>query len=475
MKLRNKISLLSAICLILLASCKKSTIFENPYSYITPEDAFSSADRIDKSAVAMYDALQDPNFLCGRVLIYADQRGIDESPNAYFGNVGFLPNLSAGDGTVGASWRDGYNTIFVANNFLQNFTPKMNLVTADKANQYVGEAKYIRSLCYFYLVNLWAQPYYKWNATDTTTLGVPLVLQAVSTTDDPFSSANQIPRATIKAVYDQMEADLLEAKDKLPVPSSDAFTRVARANKSSALALLMRLYLYEGKWDKASAFADSVMSYSSILGLNASPEQTFQSPYTSKESIFSVAMSGGDNPGTNNSLGQHYGAKARGDINISGDYVALMDTVNDARYRKLMQISKGLFWTLKYPGITTDFVPVMRYAEVLLTKAEALARLSPGSVDANALGYVNQVRKRSNPNLTITATTQQGLIDSILKERRIELAFEGHGIFEYQRTGRDLPAHYGQPLQAWGSQRMVLPMPDYDIRKNPNLKQNPGY
>lgn len=469
----KKILNISLALLFAVSACKKSTVFEDPYSYITPDAAFSSADKIEKSAVGMYDALQNLNFLCGRVLIYADQRGIDESPNTYFGNVGFIPNLTGSDGTVGASWRDGYNTIYVANNFLQNFQSKTDLVTADKANQYVGEAKFIRALCYTYLVNLWAQPYNKtWSNTDTTTLGVPLVLTASS---DPFAASNQVARAKVVDVYAQIEADLLEAKDKLPAPSSDGFTRVARANKTSALALLSRIYLYEGKWQKASDYADSVMTYSSILKLNSSPELTFTSPYTSGESIFSVAMNGADNPNTNNSLGQHYGSHARGDINISGDYVALMDSLHDARYTKLIESYKGLFWTKKYPGITTDFVPVIRYAEILLTKAEAVARLNTAGVDASALGFLNQVRERSNPSLPVVAATQPALIDSILKERRIELAFEGHGIIEFQRTGRDLPVHYGLPVTPWASQRSVLPIPEYDLQKNPNLAKNPGY
>ncbi|MBV4359143.1 RagB/SusD family nutrient uptake outer membrane protein [Pinibacter aurantiacus] len=469
----KKIINISLALLFAVSACKKSNVFEDPYAYITPDAAFSSPDKIEKSAVGMYDALQNLNFLCGRVLIYADQRGIDESPNSYFNNVGFLPNLTASDATASLSWRDGYNTIYVANNFLQNFQSKTDMVTADKANQYVGEAKFIRALCYTYLVNLWAQPYNKtWNNTDTTTLGVPLVLTASA---DPFAASNQVPRAKVVDVYSQIEADLLEAKDKLPAPSSDAFTRVARANKTSALALLSRIYLYEGKWQKASDYADSVMSYSSILKLNSSPELTFQSPYTSGESIFSVAMNGADNPNTNNSLGQHYGSHSRGDINVSGDYVALMDTLHDARYKKLIESYKGLFWTKKYPGITTDFVPVIRYAEVLLTKAEALARLNTAAADASALGFLNQVRLRSNSTLPVVAATPSALVDSIVAERRIELAFEGHGIIEFQRTGRALPAHYGIPATPWASQKSVMPIPDYDRQKNPNLAQNPGY
>lgn len=464
-------------CLIagtVVPACKKSDIFKDPQNAIPADQAYSTPDRIEKSSVGMYDALQNSNFFGGRVLIYADIRGLDAIPSSYFGNMGFYSSANSSDGTIGSAWQGAYRTIYQANLFIAGFTPNAGLVSPDKANQYIGEAKFIRSLVYFYLVNLWAQPY---NFTaDASHPGVPLVLAPAA---DPFATSNNIPRNTVKEVYSQIESDLLDAEAKLPAPGGDAFTNVARATKGAARALLMRLYLYKGDWAKANQYADAVIGMNNYsLNVN-NPMLAFRPPYTTAESIFSVAMSGADNPNTNASLGQHYGPRARGDISISTDFINLMDTTVDRRYRafggdSMMEISNKAYWTRKYTGLTTDFVPVLRYAEVILSKAEALAKLANGTVDANAVALVNQIRSRANA-APIAPLTQQDLINLIIRERRIELAFEGQGSLEFQRNKMDLPAHSTVPLQTWGSNYRVLPIPKYDTDKNPNLKQNDGY
>jgi hypothetical protein len=454
-------------------SCKKSDLFKAPQNSIAADQAFSTPDRIEKASVGMYDALQNSNYFGGRVLVYADIRGLDAIPNAFFGNMGFYSSTNSSDGTVATAWQGAYRTIYQANLFLQGFTPKASVVSQAKADQYVGEAKYIRSLCYFYLVNLWAQAYNF--TTDASHPGVPLVLTAAA---DPFSPVNNLPRATVKQVYDQMEQDLLDAEAKLPLSVSDAFTNVARATKGAARGLLTRLYLYKGDWTKANQYADAVIN-SGLYSLNTNnPITAFRPTYATKESIFSVAMSGADNPNTNNSLGQHYNPRARGDISISVDYINLMDTTVDLRYRakggdSLVERFGGAFWTRKYSGLTTDFVPVLRYAEVILSKAEALAKLATG-VDPTAVTLLNSIRTRSNASVVAPAT-KQDLIDALVKERRIELAFEGQGSLEFQRNKLDLPAHSTVPVQPAGSNYRVLPIPKYDTDKNPNLKQNTGY
>jgi hypothetical protein len=453
-----------------ITSCTKQDLFTEPTNSISDVDAYSNASRIDKSAVGMYDALQNANFFGGRILVYVDQRGLDANQNSFFGSMGAYTTLNANDVTVASAYQGGYRTIYTANLFYQSFLPNQSLVPVAKANQYIGESKFIRALCYFYLVNLWAQPY--GYTADNSHLGVPLVLTAAT---DPFAPSNNLPRATVKQVYDQMEADLLDAEAKLPASYPDAFTQVARATQGSARALLARLYLYKGDYAKANTYADLVIN-SGKYALQPNIASVFNT-YTTNESIFSVAMSGGDNPNTNNSLGQHYGINpGRGDVNITSDYISLMNTAVDKRYLNLTKLYSGTNWSLKYPGLTVDYVPVIRYAEVLLIKAEALARSAgSGVIDPTALALVQQVRDRSAGGL-LTVATQQDLINAILKEKRIELAFEGHNYLDMQRTKQDLPAHgFVTTVIKYGNNLRVLPIPTYDIQKNPNLVQNPGY
>jgi tetratricopeptide (TPR) repeat protein len=467
----KKINIIAAGLIAIFASvgCNK-TLNEQPFSYISDVDAFSNASRIDKSAVGMYDALQNANYFGGRILIYADIRGVDAQANTFFGNMNQFSTLSSSDGTTAAAWQGAYRTIYECNLFVKNFTPNIGLVTPAKANQYLGEAEFIRSLCYFYLVNMWAQPYAY--TSDASHPGVPLVLVAAA---DPFAASNNLPRASVKAVYAQIEADLLDAESKLPdYNAADTYNSTSRATKGAARALLSRLYLYKGDYTNSAAYANKIMTTSNPYALNADPVTRFRT-YTTNESIFSVAMDGGDNPNTNAALGQHYGAAKRADITVANVFVGLMSTV-DKRFTNLIQSVSGAYWTTKYNAGTTDWVPVLSYPEVILNRAEALANLATGTTaDPTALTLANQIRLRSDPTHPIVAATKSDLITAILTERRIELAFEGQGSLDFLRTHRDIPAHVGASLQPWGSDYTVLPIPKYDTDKNPNLAQNHGY
>lgn len=463
-----RVILLSAFVVLTVSSCKKQ-LFEEPYSSLSPASAFETADRIEKAAIGMYDQLQNANYLGGRVLIYADVRGTDVNPSSYFNPLPQFTTVTANDGLTAGAWQGAYRTIGEANLFLKNMAAAGNIVSAAKANQYTGEAKFIRALSYFYLVNLFAQPY-KFTA-NATHFGVPLVLTSSAA---PFDSSNQLPRSTVAQVYDQMEADLKDAEAKLPVDYSDpSMANVARATKGAARALLARIYLYKGDYPNAVTYANYIINSGGKYGMNADPLTAFRT-FTTKESIFSVAHNTTDNPNTNNALGQHYSPSKRGDINVSNEYVALMDQTKDLRYLNLITTVSSNYWTLKYtlPG---DWAPILRYPEMLLIKAEALANQATG-VSAEALGLVNDVRARSHAD-PIVALTKQDLIDKILIERRIELAFEGQGSFDYLRTGRGIPAHGIVTAQAYGSNYTVLPIPFYETSKSPILEsqKNPGY
>lgn len=458
-------------------SCEHQ-IFEDPYAQLPPEEAFSTAERIEKSATGMYDALQNRDFLGGRVLIYADIRGIDAGVPTFFGNMSSFNTLISTDLTVRNAFVGAYRTVNEANLFLKNIAQYGGVATPENEAKYIAEAKFIRALTYFYLVNLWAQPY---NFTpDASHLGVPLVLSA---TDLPFDPSHRVGRSTVKEVYDQIILDLTEALPNLPdAPQVKSFASVARATKGAVYALLSRIYLYQGKYQDALSNANSVIGLN-VYDLNSDPKETFTT-YTTNESIFSVAHSGGDNPNTNHALGQHYSPNNRADIQASSDFVNLM-SASDLRRKNLITtvVTEGVdgapdvttYWNGKYTTIG-DWAPIMRYSEVILTKAEALANLESGTIaNAEALTLVNDIRHRSDPTTTILAATKQQLINAILLERRIELAYEGHGIFEYLRTGRDIPAHGSVLLQEWGSSYVVFPFPFAETQQNPNLDQNDDY
>jgi len=439
----------------------------------TIDDTFADATRIQSSLYGVYDGLQNAEFLGGRALIYSDIRGGDtDVPTQYFGNVPLFQMLST-DTYASGAWTGGYQTVFAANSFIQNLAANASKVTPEQAAQYTAEARSIRALTYFHLVNLFAQPYgFTANASH---LGVPLQLTAATGATEAFESLPA--RATVDEVYNQIITDLTESIPALPTTNSDDFARVARMTRGAAQALLARVYLFKGDYQKAGDAAQAVIS-SGLYGLNADPQTPFDT-YTTNESIFSVAMNIQDNPNTNNAIGQHYGRDRRADIPISA-YLALPTSIfpaGDERRTMVELTDTNIPFTSKFTTVDT-WVPMVRYSEVLLTRAEALAQTT--GVTPEAVTDLNLVRDRSKAASTASYTvasfpTATDLLSAVRSERRIELAFEGFRLYDLLRYKQGVPAHGIVPAIPYGDNRLVFPIPNTDILRNPNLVQNPGY
>lgn len=463
--------------LLLLTACSRVDEQE-PFTNIDPEQIFNSPERIEKAAIGMYNALQNAEFLGGRILIYADQRGNDANVSTFFGNVGTF-NMLSNNAIAQNAWTGGYRTIFEANYFIKKLQENESVIGADLARVYFGEAKFIRALVYYYLVNLYAQTYVF--SADGSHPGVPLVLDAVTNGAEALDAANKIPRSTVKQVYDQMLADLTDASADLPVTWDDDYLDHARATKAAADGLMARIYLVMGQWANANAKADAVMASARNFSLEPDLLDYFTKDNyaTTPEGIFAVAMNTSDNPNTNNAIGQHYSPLGRGDISVNDAYRALPNFADtDERKTQLLRTTgTATYWTGKYFTTTFDsWVPILRLGEIKLIKAEALARLSPAVADPAAFNTLLEVRARSNAAVIVPPVTQAALIDLILTERRIELAFEGFGMIDFLRTRRNIPAR--PPTQAeidWNAQLVIFPIPFVDTQQNPQLQQNPGY
>jgi hypothetical protein len=134
----------------------------------------------------------------------------------------------------------------------------------------------------------------------------------------------------------------------------------------------------------------------------------------------------------------------------------------------------GQLYIQKYTGTLGEFadrLPIIRVAEVYLTRAEARAEqgnTSGAQADLNAV--------RNARTLEDVTATGDDLIEAILTERRLELAFEGHRFFDLKRRAMDIP----KPQTAFGvlpydDFRVLAPFPNSEVQSNPQLDQNPGY
>jgi len=129
----------------------------------------------------------------------------------------------------------------------------------------------------------------------------------------------------------------------------------------------------------------------------------------------------------------------------------------------------------KFPSTKgEDNTPIIRLAEIYLIRAESRAR----NGSAGAVDDLMAIRKRAWPDAPDVTATGDDLIEEIIKERRIELAFEGHRLWDLMRLKRDVVrTDCSAPicLISYPNERFILPIPAQEIDANPNMTQNDGY
>ena len=478
------------IAVIVFTACQKKVVDDiQPIDRITAGLAYSTPERAEAAVIGAYDGLQSAEFLSGRALIYVDLLSDDViDKNSFFGDFARY-NMLANNGIAQNMWNAAYNAIGRANRAIAGIQASGSVIAPTKASQLIAECKFVRAVAHFYLVNFYAQGY---NFTsDASHPGVPVITQSY-TSNDP---AGNLPRATVAQVYTQIIKDFSEALTDLPTGYSVVSVTKSRGTKMAAAALLSRVYLYKEDWTNAKTMAGRVINQEfGAVGLNTSPSGVFgPGKYTTTETIFSIPNSTNDNPNTNNALPQHYAEAGRGDLTVSqlfrnvatNSYFALDDLRRGMILANTQTANAGNFYTAKYPDVATraDWAPIIRYAEVLLNYAEASARLAAG-VDADAVTKTNLVRDRARvtaPQYTVASfATKQDLINAILGERRIELAFEGHRYFDLKRTKQSFTRIDSDRTTVitvtYGTNKFILPIPQTEVDKSGGvLVQNTGY
>ena len=348
---------------------------------------------------------------------------------------------------VANTWLTGYTAINDVNNVLS----ALAVVDPAKTDRVEGEAKFIRATVLFDLVRLYAK---SWNDGDPTANdGVPIVL----TPTLGITADNQVKRAKVADVYAQILKDLTDAEAKLPMKNG------FYASKVSAAALLSRVYLQKGDYPNAAQAASRAITNGLANGfsLKAAVADAFPNNVSANttEDIFAMQVTTSSG---NNSFQTFFSANSRGDIQINNAHTALYET-GDARL--------GLFYTSGGSRFTSKFdylygnVHIIRLAEMYLTRAEANFRAGT-SVGDSPLNDVNVIRARAKlPGLTAVQLT----LAAILKERKLELAFEGAAIHDIKRNQGTVAA------LPWNSSKLIYPIPVRELRANPNLTQNAGY
>jgi starch-binding outer membrane protein, SusD/RagB family len=433
----------------LLFSCTKK-LDTVPTQSISEEDALKTSADVQVALVGAYADLGDADVYGGRTFVAPDLLGDFNEINwsGTFQGMTQIKNkaIPVDNGFITSTWLDSYRAINDANNVLS----ALSVVIANQKDRVEGEAKFIRGSLYFDLVRLYAKA---WNdGTPANNPGVPIVL----TPTRGISDADKRSRNKVTEVYDQVIKDLTDAETKLPV--SNGFF----ANKYSAAAMLARVYLQKGDYANALQAANRVIA-SNKFSLRPVYADAF--PYTgapvaisnTSEDVFAMQVNATQGV---NSFNTFYSTTSRGDIDIKDAHLNLYEPA-DQRL-DLFYIDGGSVYCGKFEN-TYGNVHIIRYAEMYLIRAEANFRAG-SSVGASPLSDVNRIRNRVGLSSLSTVT-----LSDILKERKLELAFEGFTLHDVKRTQGTVGT------LAWNSPKLIYPIPDREIRVNPNLTQNEGY
>jgi len=438
------------LSLVTLASCKK-------FLEVQPKDSVSDSQTIVDRASAetavrgIYRALSADNYYGVNFVSigYLSGDNIQWTGSQSIVQQFIDHNVKADNATVSGIWLAIYTTINRANYVIAKLpgVTDATLTTAER-NQLLGEAYFIRALCYFDLARTWG--------------GVQIVTTpTISATDK-----NGIKRSTVEQTYAQVLSDLNAAEPLLPLPTAQ---NPVRANKETVYALKARYYLYQKDWVNAENYAALVLGDTQNYSLLKPYSAWFANNVVgTKESVFELAYSA---TYTNGHRGQ-WQPPANSGTRQWAPNAAFLALVNDAaiggnRSALVAKTSAGLWYgNLYYRSPATDPAYIIRIAEEYLIRSEARAQLNKlddARVDLNA------VRDRAGLTAT-TAVSQADVLLAIENERRIEFALEGHRWFDLVRTGRAAAV-----LGVTDIKKNILPIPVDQLNVDPALTQNPGY
>jgi starch-binding outer membrane protein, SusD/RagB family len=489
MKKHFKYIITFCLGLVMMTSCKKELLSPIPQTSVIFETAFDTPARVANQVNSLYASLKSGTFYGGRAQIAGDIRGedfINETTNLVTGaDVWQLNATGTSQNFVKNLWAQAYTVINNCNLFIDGMATKgTSVVGAALSNNYLGEAKLIRAVSYLKLAEHYCRPYADGNGTKP---GLPMRLTGIR---EPGSS--DLARGTVAQVYTQIISDLDFAEANLPVNYATATLNTTRAHRNTAIALKTRVYLAMQDYNKVITEANkivgqSVAPFSATSGvahaLQANIVSVFRTPYTTTESILSMPMTGtaGDNPGTQNQLAFYYSRTpapgvGNGEFSLNSATGIAANTgwlATDTRRTFNATVSSKLYLNSKYNTASpfTDWAPIIRYSEVLLNLAEALARTNAG-VNVKSLALLNAVRQRSDATTTLAPADQAALISAILTERRIEFLGEGLRNFDLMRLLQTIPAKGSITAKAPGEQGYIWPISSDELSLNTLMTDN---
>lgn len=469
--------IVSLLLVLSVASCGKDYLSPDLESAVNADIYYTTEAELENGLINIYDGIQGINSTSSndnhaiQVEFYLTEMRSDntrtkssEGEAAQFESY----NLEATNGIVQDYYNSFYNIIFRANIVLDN------IGVASDANRakIEGEAKFLRAYAYFNLVRLYGD--------------IPLVDRVIEITDTDV----QFTRVATATVYELIISDLQSA-----VAGLDN-TYKSRASKAAAQALLAKAYLTTGtNYLEAQMLCETVMQ--SGFSLESNFEDIFYNELNN-EIIFAIGYNPAGIDSQNfsaewlNAVGRTSGvnyltdeAKEAldtygGNRGLDVSYRVDISQPTQHQVRKFIPNGEvdahaGSDFTISDPTAAGNDWIVLRYADVLLMHVEAIMAGGNETATPGALSSFQAIRDRAGLTDTVTNITKEEL----LIERRVELAFENHRLFDLIRLGEAqniLSAFSDANSYSFSATDLLLPLPQREINlSNGALTQNPGY
>ncbi len=491
----RKLKITAGIAIMSVLSSCNSFLDTDPYTSIPDTKAITNYSSAFYALTGTYNTLQSTNYYGRDFVVFGDAatENIIVSPNnsnRFIAQAQWSITPTSGD--MQSFWSKTYEAIYQANKIIEAVD---NIDATDVQKAAVkAQALTIRALGHFDLVRYFAQSY----KGNETLMGVPY-MKTTNNYDKPA-------RNTVKEVYDFIIADLNDAVsnfntvinspgsggDKSGLAGTGLNTSTAAPYFISSWAtkgILARVYMNQQNYTAANGVLSDIINNSGYTPLTAANYvDAWSRSYNNAKNVeFIFAIRNlPDDYGATNCLGYIYIQSGYGDLRVP----ASMQSIYGAKdIRRTLLFKPGTAsqsgWTFvnKYSGrdgvLGLSDIPVLRLSDIYLMYAEAQA--NAGSVP-EAIKYLDKIRMRADATATATPETisKNDLLDLIFLERRKELAYEGHYLFDLKRLQKTINSGYRSDnvlyaVITYPNDILAMPIPQSELDANNNMIQNPGY
>jgi hypothetical protein len=445
------------MAVVVLSSCNKLLDLTSP-NEVGDDDLFNSVDGLRNARIGLYNTMQSRDYYGAYFPLIAEAYSDNGTTGGYdvidLNEIADL-SLTPSNIFITQGYNAIYNVIYTANKIIENIDNVPDLDEAEKS-MILGEALFIRGLAHFDLLRFWGEHWDKGSA-----YGISIVISTVN-------GQQPVPRSTVEESYVQIMDDLHTAEELITEDIGNQFISPAAVQ-----GLLARVHLYHGDMEEAADYATEVINSGMYALLPLGEAGKIYTDRLTSESVFELKFEA-QNQSFYNAATYLREDALRPDIlfMVSSDLNRFFEerpgdtraTLVDFENNDVSIEPDGR--SQKYRGeIAKDNSAfVLRLAEIHLIRAEALG-LENGLDDLNTLREA-----RGLPTLSIEDfTDDEAYLLAILDERRAELNFEGHRLFDLARTGK-VSDYMGESVNP------IMPIPQREIAATGGVvEQNPGY